>query len=331
MILDGERRGLLTRDKILIDATSGNTGIAYAMIAAERGYRVKLALPKNASAGTKAKSDRIWRGTGFDRSDRGNRWRAAACEAGWLKAEPEKIFLSRSVQQRRELAGALRNDRDGNLETDRRARHAFRHRSGNQRNIRWGHAKTEGIESGDPVHQHAAGWAVAWVGRTQAYADRIGAGHLRCVARGRSDRQSRRKMRIRWCCGWRGRKDCWWGFRRVRIFCRPAGRQRIERGRRRDDFLRFGREISVGEFLARIQRSGEIGHELRFDVPSSYSDQREGSAVYPNECCGAMLGRDDRPGNPEGSGQRIVQRLEPLANAFSPMSSITGFRLIRCS
>ena len=49
MILDGERRGLLTRDKILVDATSGNTGIAYAMIGAERGYRVRLALPKNAS------------------------------------------------------------------------------------------------------------------------------------------------------------------------------------------------------------------------------------------------------------------------------------------
>ena len=49
MILDGERRGLLTRDKTLIDATSGNTGIAYAMICAERGYRVKLALPRNAS------------------------------------------------------------------------------------------------------------------------------------------------------------------------------------------------------------------------------------------------------------------------------------------
>jgi cysteine synthase B len=49
MILDGERRGLLTMDKILIDATSGNTGIAYAMIGAQRGYRVKLALPKNAS------------------------------------------------------------------------------------------------------------------------------------------------------------------------------------------------------------------------------------------------------------------------------------------
>jgi cysteine synthase B len=49
MILDGERRGLLTKDKIIVDATSGNTGIAYAMIGAERGYKVKLALPKNAS------------------------------------------------------------------------------------------------------------------------------------------------------------------------------------------------------------------------------------------------------------------------------------------
>jgi len=49
MILDGERRGLLTPDKILLDSTSGNTGIAYAMIAAARGYSVKLCLPANAS------------------------------------------------------------------------------------------------------------------------------------------------------------------------------------------------------------------------------------------------------------------------------------------
>ena len=49
MVLDGERRGLLTKDKILIDATSGNTGIAYAMICALKGYRAKLCLPANAS------------------------------------------------------------------------------------------------------------------------------------------------------------------------------------------------------------------------------------------------------------------------------------------
>jgi cysteine synthase B len=49
IILEGERSGRLTREKTLIDATSGNTGIAYAMIAAARGYKVKLCLPTNAS------------------------------------------------------------------------------------------------------------------------------------------------------------------------------------------------------------------------------------------------------------------------------------------
>src|ERR1041385_9034591 len=49
MILDGERTGRLTKDRILLDATSGNTGIAYAMIGAAKGYRVKLCLPANAS------------------------------------------------------------------------------------------------------------------------------------------------------------------------------------------------------------------------------------------------------------------------------------------
>ncbi|HEV7906245.1 MAG TPA: cysteine synthase family protein [Pyrinomonadaceae bacterium] len=49
MILEGERAGLLHRGKIILDATSGNTGIAYAMLGAARGYRVTLCLPKNAS------------------------------------------------------------------------------------------------------------------------------------------------------------------------------------------------------------------------------------------------------------------------------------------
>jgi cysteine synthase B len=49
MILEGERTGALTRDKIILDATSGNTGIAYAMLGAARGYRVTLCLPKNAN------------------------------------------------------------------------------------------------------------------------------------------------------------------------------------------------------------------------------------------------------------------------------------------
>ncbi len=49
MIADGERRGLLGPGKTILDATSGNTGIAYALIGAARGYRVRLCVPENIS------------------------------------------------------------------------------------------------------------------------------------------------------------------------------------------------------------------------------------------------------------------------------------------
>ena len=49
IIREAERSGALTKDKILLDSTSGNTGIAYAMIGAARGYRIRLCLPANAS------------------------------------------------------------------------------------------------------------------------------------------------------------------------------------------------------------------------------------------------------------------------------------------
>ena len=54
MIEDGERRGVLTSDRTIIDSTSGNTGIAYALIGAAKGYRVKLVMPGNVSAERKA-------------------------------------------------------------------------------------------------------------------------------------------------------------------------------------------------------------------------------------------------------------------------------------
>jgi cysteine synthase B len=49
MIEEGERSGALTPDKIILDSTSGNTGIAYALIGAVKGYRVELAVPRNVS------------------------------------------------------------------------------------------------------------------------------------------------------------------------------------------------------------------------------------------------------------------------------------------
>ena len=49
MILDAERDGRLTAGKTLLDSTSGNAGIAYAMIGAVKGYPVELVMPANAS------------------------------------------------------------------------------------------------------------------------------------------------------------------------------------------------------------------------------------------------------------------------------------------
>src|SRR5579871_427735 len=49
MIREAERSGQLQPGQTILDATSGNTGIAYAMIAAALGYRVKLCLPASAS------------------------------------------------------------------------------------------------------------------------------------------------------------------------------------------------------------------------------------------------------------------------------------------
>ena len=45
MIAEGEQAGLLTKDKIILDATSGNTGIAYAMIGVSQRRRALIAKP----------------------------------------------------------------------------------------------------------------------------------------------------------------------------------------------------------------------------------------------------------------------------------------------
>ena len=54
MIEDGEKRGALTHDKTIIDSTSGNTGIAYALIGSAKGYRVQLVMPGNVTAERKS-------------------------------------------------------------------------------------------------------------------------------------------------------------------------------------------------------------------------------------------------------------------------------------
>ena len=49
IFLDAIARGELTRDRVLIDSTSGNTGVAYSLVGAALGYRVALVMPSNVS------------------------------------------------------------------------------------------------------------------------------------------------------------------------------------------------------------------------------------------------------------------------------------------
>jgi S-sulfo-L-cysteine synthase (O-acetyl-L-serine-dependent) len=91
MIRDGEKTGSLTPEKTILDATSGNTGIAYAWIGAALGYRVKLCMPKNASEERK----KILRAYGVDfvLTDPDDGSDGAIREARRLYAEdPERYF-----------------------------------------------------------------------------------------------------------------------------------------------------------------------------------------------------------------------------------------------
>ncbi|HEV2387151.1 MAG TPA: cysteine synthase family protein [Candidatus Acidoferrales bacterium] len=91
MILEGERTGQLTAGKTILDATSGNTGIAYAMIGAVKGYPVKLCVPESASEERKRilrvyGADVIWTPAG-DGSD------GAICRAREIQAaDPGRYF-----------------------------------------------------------------------------------------------------------------------------------------------------------------------------------------------------------------------------------------------
>src|SRR5215203_7131106 len=91
MIRDGEKSGELAPGKFILDATSGNTGIAYAWIGASLGYKVKVCMPKNASEERK----KILRALGVEvvLTDPGEGSDGAIREARRLHAEePEKFF-----------------------------------------------------------------------------------------------------------------------------------------------------------------------------------------------------------------------------------------------
>jgi len=91
MLLAGERDGRLVPGKVILEATSGNTGIAFAMIGAARGYRVQLCMP--ASAGLERKRILCAYGAELLLTDPLKATDGAIVEARRLYAEaPERYF-----------------------------------------------------------------------------------------------------------------------------------------------------------------------------------------------------------------------------------------------
>jgi len=91
MILDGERSGKLNHNRTILDSTSGNTGIAYAMIGANRGYKVKLVLPANASEERKRILKAYGAETVFSPADEGSDGAIRLCRQIYM-ADPDLYF-----------------------------------------------------------------------------------------------------------------------------------------------------------------------------------------------------------------------------------------------
>ena len=91
MILEGEASGALTPGKTILDATSGNTGIAYAMVGAARGYKVKLCC-RQRQPRAQADSAGARRRAGAHRPARGHRRRDPRSASSCTPRDPDRYF-----------------------------------------------------------------------------------------------------------------------------------------------------------------------------------------------------------------------------------------------
>ena len=182
MIRDGERSGDLRPGKIILDATSGNTGIAYAMIGAALGYRVKLCLPTSASPERK----HILAAYGVDivytPGDEGTDGAIRRVREIY-ESDREKYFYPDQYGNPANPAAHYTTTAPEIWEQTRGADHPFRRGTRNQRHIRRHHAPPQGIQSRDSLHQFSAGLRLSRPRRFETHGHRDRSAHLRCDPR----------------------------------------------------------------------------------------------------------------------------------------------------
>ena len=181
MIADGERSGALTRDKIILDATSGNTGIAYAMIGAARGYRGPAVRARERDPGAEADPQGVRRRGRLHRSDAGIRWRDHPRQTD-VRREPGLYFYPDQYNN----PGNWRAHYDTTApelieQTGGRLTHFVAGLGTSGTFVGVGPAASR-VQPRHPVDLGAAGLTVARARRVEAHGDGDRAGHLRCDA-----------------------------------------------------------------------------------------------------------------------------------------------------
>ena len=168
IIEDGERSGQLTRDKIILDSTSGNTGIAYAMIGAVKGYRVELVVPANLS--DERKKTLLAYGANLIFTDPVQGSDGALLEAQRIyEKNPDRYFKGDQYNNSSNWKAHYDTTGVEILQPEQREGHPFCCRRGDGRHIDWNREKVEGVSLSYPDLWGSTRQRVPWHRGSEAY------------------------------------------------------------------------------------------------------------------------------------------------------------------
>ena len=220
MIDAAERDGLIGPDTIVVEPTSGNTGIALAMVCAARGYRCMLTMPETMSRERR----QLLRALGADLvlTPGPEGMNGAIAKAEELAKSDQRYFMPQQFENPANPAIHRGHHRRGDLAGHRRG---GRHLRGRRRHRRYHHRRGRGPQGAQAVgadDRGRAGRLARAVRRRQGPAP--DPGHRRRLRPGRPghrrDRRDhhrdQRRRAATWPAGWPARRGCWSASRRAR-------------------------------------------------------------------------------------------------------------------